>query len=128
MLANPKTEISGMVADGTWIRVTGKLARDDRDEARAAMLAANKGLKRMDMKTLSTIIGHVSAKTTLNTYTHVTDAMRQTEAAKIDRGIGKCEPQDKPGSDIEGVPTRAAETRRKPVFEPYKGVSASDKM
>ena len=47
MLANPKTEISGMVADGTWIRVTGRLVRDDRDEARAAMLAANEDLKKM---------------------------------------------------------------------------------
>lgn len=47
MLANPKTEISGTEPDGTWIRVTGKLARDDRDEARAAMLAANENLKDM---------------------------------------------------------------------------------
>ena len=75
----------------------------------------------MDVKTLSSIIGHVSAKTTLNTYTHVTDAMRQTAAARIDRGIGKCEPQDKPGSGGEGLPTQTAETRRRAVFEPYKG-------
>ena len=75
----------------------------------------------MDVKTLSAIIGHVSAKTTLNTYTHVTDAMRQTAAAKIDRGIGKCEPQNKPGSSGAGLPAQTAETRRKPVFEPYKG-------
>ena len=47
MLANPKTEISGMEPDGTWIRVTGKLIRDDRDEARAAMLEANQNLKEM---------------------------------------------------------------------------------
>ena len=39
----------------------------------------------MDIKTLSTIIGHVSSATTLNTYTHVTDAMRQNAADKIDR-------------------------------------------
>ena len=75
----------------------------------------------MDVKTLSAIIGHVSAKTTLNIYTHVTDAMRQTAAEKIDRGIGKCEPQDKPGSDGEGLPSQTAETRRRAVFEPYKG-------
>ena len=74
----------------------------------------------MDVKTLSAIIGHVSAKTTLNTYTHVTDAMRQTAAEKIDRGIGKCEPQDKPGLDGEGLPTQMAETHRRTVFEPYK--------
>lgn len=39
MVKNPKVEISGMGKDGTWLRVTGKLVRDDRDEARAAMLA-----------------------------------------------------------------------------------------
>ena len=47
----------------------------------------------MDIKTLSTIIGHVSSTTTLNTYTHVTDAMRQSAADKIDRGIGRAEPK-----------------------------------
>ena len=41
----------------------------------------------MDVKTLSTIIGHVSSATTLNTYTHVTDEMRQKAAVNIDRGI-----------------------------------------
>ena len=49
----------------------------------------------MDIKTLSTIIGHVSSTTTLNTYTHVTDAMRQNAADKIDQGIG--EPNRNPG-------------------------------
>ena len=47
----------------------------------------------MDIKTLSTIIGHVSSATTLNTYTHVTDAMRQSAADKIDRGIGRAKPK-----------------------------------
>ena len=75
----------------------------------------------MDVKTLSAIIGHVSAKTTLNTYTHVTDAMRQTAAAKIDRGIGKCEPRV--GTDVSGkdVSAQAAETHQRIAFEPYKG-------
>ena len=44
----------------------------------------------MDLKTLFTIIGHVSRATTLNVYAHVTDDMRR-QAAKIDRGIGKVE-------------------------------------
>lgn len=39
MIKNPKVEISGMEEDGSWIRVTARLVRDDRDEARAAMLA-----------------------------------------------------------------------------------------
>ena len=47
----------------------------------------------MDVKTLSTIIGHVSSATTLNTYTHVTDEMRQKAAVNIDQGIAKAEVQ-----------------------------------
>ena len=45
----------------------------------------------MDVKTLSTIIGHVSSATTLNVYAHVTDDMQKQAAAKIDQGIGKTE-------------------------------------
>lgn len=39
IMANPKVEISGMGKGGTWIRISAKLVRDERDEARAAMLA-----------------------------------------------------------------------------------------
>lgn len=46
----------------------------------------------MDVKTLSTVIGHVSSSTTLNIYAHVTDEMQRAAAAKIDRGIGKAPP------------------------------------
>ena len=46
----------------------------------------------MDIKTLSTILGHVSAATTLNTYSHITDEMRQQAAVKIDAGIAKAKP------------------------------------
>ena len=45
----------------------------------------------MDVKTLSTIIGHVSSATTLNVYAHVTSDMQRQAAARIDRGIGKAE-------------------------------------
>ena len=75
----------------------------------------------MDVKTLSTIIGHVSAKTTLNIYTHVTDAMQETAAVKIDRGIGRCEPRKAAPPQDEGLPARAAHARRRAVFELYKG-------
>jgi len=37
----------------------------------------------MDVKTMSTIIGHVSSATTLNIYTHVTDKMQQEAAEKM---------------------------------------------
>ena len=46
----------------------------------------------MDMKALSTIIGHVSSSTTLNIYAHDTDEMQRTAVAKKDRGIGKATP------------------------------------
>ena len=42
----------------------------------------------MDIKTLSAMLGHVSAATTLDIYTHVTGDMQSEAAAKIDRGLG----------------------------------------
>ena len=67
----------------------------------------------MDIKTLSTSIGHVSSSTTLNIYAHVTDEMRRTAAVKIDQGIGKTELQ----AESQLAP-------RKPVpstFQAHKG-------
>ena len=67
----------------------------------------------MDVKTLSTVIGHVSSSTTLNVYAHVTDEMRRTAAVKIDRGIGRVEPQ-----------AMAETAPRKPIlstFQAHKG-------
>ena len=45
----------------------------------------------MDVKTLSTIIGHVSSATTLNTYPPITDEMRRKAAVNIDQGIAGVE-------------------------------------
>ena len=42
----------------------------------------------MDVKTLSAMLCHVSAATTLDIYTHVTGDMQSEAAAKIDRGLG----------------------------------------
>ena len=66
----------------------------------------------MDVKTLSTIIGHVSSATTLDIYSHVTDTMQKQAAVKIDHQIGKTDapmPPDeqKPYIDQSG-------------FQPYK--------
>lgn len=49
----------------------------------------------MDVKTLSAMLGHVSAATTLDIYTHVTGDMQTEAAAKIDRGLGN-EVQESP--------------------------------
>ena len=42
----------------------------------------------MDIKTFSAMLGHVSAATTLDIYTHITGDMLSEAAAKIDRGLG----------------------------------------
>lgn len=48
------------------------------------------------MKTLSAMLGHVSAATTLDIYTHATFDMQHAAARKIDCGIGKVELPDEP--------------------------------
>ena len=65
----------------------------------------------MDIKTLSTVIGHVSSATTLNVYAHITDEMRQKAADKIDRAITGTEP---PQEKELKPPGRTA-------FQPVKG-------
>ena len=67
----------------------------------------------MDVKTLSTIIGHVSSSTTLNIYTHVTGEMQRTAAAKIDRGIAK----SGAAQDVDTAPRNPPPS----TFQPYKG-------
>lgn len=47
----------------------------------------------MDVKTLSAMLGHVSAATTLDVYSHVTDTMQEKAAVSIDRKIGKSDAQ-----------------------------------
>ena len=42
LMENPKVEICGM-SNGNWIRVNGTAVRDDRDEARKAMLEDETG-------------------------------------------------------------------------------------
>ncbi len=46
LIADPKTEICAMVG-GSWIRIAAECIRDERREAKAAMLEANPGLRRM---------------------------------------------------------------------------------
>ena len=67
----------------------------------------------MDVKTLSAMLGHVSAATTLDIYTHVTDTMQTEAAAKIDRGIGKAAPQESPAEPQK--------KRTMTTFQPYVG-------
>ena len=83
-----------------------------------ATLALENG---MDVKTLSAMLGHVSAATTLDIYTHITDGMRLTAAENIDRGIGKAAPQEcasEPGQETAPATT---EKPRMTDFKPYVG-------
>lgn len=74
----------------------------------------------MDVKTLSAMLGHVSAATTLDIYTHITDDMQRTAAANIDRGIGKAAPPEggsRPGEETPlGKPEKPRMTDFKPVM------------
>ena len=62
----------------------------------------------MNIKILSDMIGHSSAETTLNIYSHVTDTMRTQASVKIDRKIG--------GTNAE-MPN--AQISASEQFEPY---------
>ena len=66
----------------------------------------------MDVKTLSTIIGHVSSATTLDIYSHVTDTMQKQAAAKIDRQITK--------ADTPIPPDEQKQHTDQSGFQPYK--------
>ena len=57
----------------------------------------------MDVKTLSAMLGHVSAVTTLDIYTHITGDMQRAAAASIDRSIGKAEPQEEAEPERKGI-------------------------
>lgn len=65
----------------------------------------------MDVKTLSSVIGHVSSATTLDIYAHITDDMQRGAAKKIERGMSKKTTIDVPDTPAQEVPV---------VFEPYE--------
>ena len=71
----------------------------------------------MDVKTLSDMIGHVSAETTLNIYSHITDTMRLQAAVKIDREIGGV---DEPMPESKNEPSQTVSSEIDGFVEPYK--------
>ena len=83
-----------------------------------ATLALENG---MDVKTLSAMLGHVSAATTLDIYTHITDDMRLTAAVNIDRGIGKVAPQEDASELGQATAPAQAEKPSMTDFKPYVG-------
>ena len=84
-----------------------------------ATLALENG---MDVKTLSVMLGHVSAATTLDIYTHITDDMQRAAAANIDRGIGKAAPQEDASVTGQETAQPAAGKPSMTDFKPYMGL------
>lgn len=72
----------------------------------------------MDIKTLSAILGHISAATTLDIYSHVTDKMQEQAAARIDGIVPGNETPDpseenkKPVNQVDFVPYKPYRRRR----------------
>lgn len=83
-----------------------------------ATLALQNG---MDVKTLSAMLGHVSAATMLDIYTHITDDMQRTAAANIDRGIGKAAPQEDDLAPGQGMTPTESKKPKMTDFKPYLG-------
>ena len=71
----------------------------------------------MDVKTLSAMIGHVSAATTLDIYSHMTDTMQMQAAVNIDRKIGKT---DAKMPEVEETPAPEIKPPVSPKFEPVE--------
>ena len=71
----------------------------------------------MDVKTLSDMIGHISAETTLNIYAHITDTMRAQASVKIDRKIGGTDaPMPEAKEELRQVQTSNVDEN----FEPWQ--------
>ena len=76
----------------------------------------------MDIKTLSAMIRPVSAETTLNIYSHITDTMQQQAAARIDREIAWDDTPIPEPIATDGISDNEADNQpTEPKFEPYKG-------
>ena len=69
----------------------------------------------MDIKTLSTILGHISSKTTIDIYLHSTDEMKKNAAEKINARFSKGKDKD------ENVQAESKQAPQEPKFEPTKG-------
>ena len=71
----------------------------------------------MDVKTLSATIGHVSAATTLDIYSHMTDTMQMQAAVNIDRKICGTDAQMPEGKQ---TPEQSTNTPVNATYEPIE--------
>ena len=75
----------------------------------------------MDIKTLSAVLGHVSAGTTLDVYSHVSNQMQRQAAERIEQGIGGGEAFEAPVYDSSEKGGDVPAPEKKPRYEPYRG-------
>lgn len=68
----------------------------------------------MDVKTLSATLGHVSAATTLDIYSHVTTSMQKQAAVSIERAMGNTD------VEIEPEPEEAPQEKPNANFQPHR--------
>ncbi len=68
----------------------------------------------MDIKSLSSMLGHVSSATTIDIYSHITNTMQRQAAVKIDRQICGVD------TEIPQAEERVRVDTTPPDFEPYK--------
>ena len=71
----------------------------------------------MDVKNLSDMIGHISAETTLNIYSHITETMQQQAAVKLGREISGT---DAPMPETKDEPRQPQTSEIEENFEPWK--------
>ena len=79
------------------------------------------GHQKIDTTMHYAMLGHVSAATTLDIYTHITDDMQRAAAENIDRGIGKAAPQEDASEPGWETAPAQAEKPRMTDFKPYVG-------
>ena len=68
----------------------------------------------MDVKTLSATLGHVSAATTLDIYSHVTTSMQKQAAVSIERAMGNTD------VEIEPEPEEVPQEKPNANFQPHR--------
>ena len=68
----------------------------------------------MDVKTLSATLGHVSAATTLDIYSHVTTSMQKQAAVSIERAMGNAD------VEIEPEPEEVPQEKPNANFQPHR--------
>ena len=74
----------------------------------------------LDIKTLSAVLGHSSAETTISVYSHVTGEMERNAAKKMDDAFGTPKPADLPCATITTKTGKHPSRNRKPLNSPPK--------